>query len=419
MARDGRTTIAVAVAAVCMTFLLWHVVAGRAVQQRRRSDDDEDDEKDADDGQEDEEPASIPLVDLATYLATGKDADACRDIANALHHYGVVICRDPRVSAQDNDRYLDMMERYFALSDGVRDARPEYSYQVGVTPSGKERPRNHCARMGTLGPGDKPLSPCPPELDPKWRFFWRIGPLPPFKTRFPALNMDPVIPPEIPRWRDVMDTWGSKMLACLNTAAEMAAVGFALPPDAFTRRMQYGPHLLAPTGSDFAVFHQEGTVLAGYHYDLNFLTIHGKSRYPGLYIWTRSGRRRAVAVPDGCLLIQAGKQLEYLTAGHVLAGFHEVVRALFDLSGACCERSFFLHPTRAPPGDLGGDGGHHRAAAARRQVSVARVVHALWPRAVRPSLGAARAFRPHRARRPRAVPTHPGRRPSDRGVARH
>jgi hypothetical protein len=147
--------------------------------------------------------------------------------------------------------------------------------------------------------------------------------------------MDPVIPPEIPRWRDVMDTWGSKMLACLNTAAEMAAVGFALPPDAFTRRMQYGPHLLAPTGSDFAVFHQEGTVLAGYHYDLNFLTIHGKSRYPGLYIWTRSGRRRAVAVPDGCLLIQAGKQLEYLTAGHVLAGFHEVVRVLLECSLLC------------------------------------------------------------------------------------
>ena len=32
----------------------------------------------------------------------------------------------------------------------------------------------------------------------------------------------------------------------------------------------------------------------------------------------------AVAVPDGCLLVQAGKQLEYLTGGHILAGFHEV-----------------------------------------------------------------------------------------------
>lgn len=58
---------------------------------------------------------------------------------------------------------------------------------------------------------------------------------------------------------------------------------------------------------------------------MNFLTIHGKSRYPGLYIWTRGGKKVLVRVPDGCLLVQAGKQFEYLTGGHVLAGFHEVV----------------------------------------------------------------------------------------------
>ena len=32
-----------------------------------------------------------------------------------------------------------------------------------------------------------------------------------------------------------------------------------------------------------------------------------------------------VKVPDNCLLIQAGKQFEHLTAGHVLSGYHEVV----------------------------------------------------------------------------------------------
>ena len=32
-----------------------------------------------------------------------------------------------------------------------------------------------------------------------------------------------------------------------------------------------------------------------------------------------------MAIPNGCLLVQAGKQIEYLTGGHVLAGFHEVV----------------------------------------------------------------------------------------------
>lgn len=36
--------------------------------------------------------------------------------------------------------------------------------------------------------------------------------------------------------------------------------------------------------------------------DLNFLTIHGKSRYPGLHIWARNtGKRLVASVPDGCL----------------------------------------------------------------------------------------------------------------------
>jgi hypothetical protein len=44
-----------------------------------------------------------------------------------------------------------------------------------------------------------------------------------------------------------------------------------------------------------------------------------------LYIWLRNGERVLVRVPDGCLLIQAGIQLERLTGGDVTAGYHEVV----------------------------------------------------------------------------------------------
>lgn len=66
-------------------------------------------------------------------------------------------------------------------------------------------------------------------------------------------------------------------------------------------------------------------MFAGYHYDLNFLTIHGKSRYPGLHIWLRDGTRVPVRIPDGCLLLQAGKQLAWLTGGDIMEGMHEVL----------------------------------------------------------------------------------------------
>lgn len=43
-------------------------------------------------------------------------------------------------------------------------------------------------------------------------------------------------------------------------------------------------------------------------------------------IWPRNeSEKLAVRVPDGCLLVQAGKQLEWLTGGVVQAGYHEVI----------------------------------------------------------------------------------------------
>jgi isopenicillin N synthase-like dioxygenase len=187
-----------------------------------------------------------------------------------------------------------------------------------------ERPRNHKDIIDKLTEENKPVSATTPVFDAKWRFFWRIGPQPP-STRFPSLNPQPVIPAEFPEWKDIMDMWGNKMLNALCSVAEMAAQGFGMPSDAFTSRMLNGPHLLAPTASDFNKYAKIGTVLAGFHSDLNFMTIHGKSRYPGLSVWTRDGKRVGVAVPDGCLLVQAGKQFEYLTGGYVHAGYHEVV----------------------------------------------------------------------------------------------
>lgn len=89
----------------------------------------------------------------------------------------------------------------------------------------------------------------------------------------------------------------------------------------------FRPHLLAPTASDLNKYGEKDTILAGFHTDLNFLTIHGRSRYPGLHIWARNtGNRIPVKIPPGnYLLVQAGKQIEHITGGLIKAGFHEVV----------------------------------------------------------------------------------------------
>lgn len=199
---------------------------------------------------------------------------------------------------------------------------------MGATPEGVEEPA--CLRSpgaksaaSAMPPDRRPTWPAGP--DPKWRFFWRVGPRP-ATTSYPELNASPVVPAAFAdTWASVLNAWGDKMVALLNTVARAASAGLGLAPDTLPSLMAHGPHLLAPTGSDLIAHSVPGTVLAGYHADLNLLTVHGRSRYPGLRVWTRNGVTVDVVVPPGCLLLQAGKQLEYVTGGAVVAGWHEVV----------------------------------------------------------------------------------------------
>jgi hypothetical protein len=60
--------------------------------------------------------------------------------------------------------------------------------------------------------------------------------------------------------------WGGKMMDAITDLVEIVALGLGLEKDALVDRIKYGPHLLAPTGSNFNVFNQLNDVLAAYHY---------------------------------------------------------------------------------------------------------------------------------------------------------
>lgn len=271
----------------------------------------------------------VPIVDADAYLnkVEGKWENECKKVADSLHNYGIIIFKDPRAKDSDNETYLDMMERYFNKASKdyyngrtLKDARPELFYQTGVTPELKEKARNHVKLVDSLTGENAPLSQFPPEWDAKWRFFWQFGPRPEGREDpFPR-----VVPDDFPDWEEKMNTWGGTLLSASEVAAEMAAIGMGLDKDTFTSRMKLGPHLLGPTGSDLKKW-DVGTTFAGFHYDLNFLTIHGKSRYPGLFIWLRDWRKAAVKIPAGCILMQAGAMFEHITGGYVLSGYHEVI----------------------------------------------------------------------------------------------
>ncbi|KAH8997379.1 Clavaminate synthase-like protein [Lactarius akahatsu] len=284
----------------------------------------------------------LPIIDLDIYRSQSLDSPAvveeCNKAAEALITYGALLLRDSRVSEDDNATFLDLLEDYFSqpISDLQKDERPEVGYQVGVTLENTEKPK--CAVdepclsvISRLEPDQRPLDITAHQPDPKCRFFWRMGAMPPYDTQFPALNASNVVPQAESlkdRWAPTMEKWGSAMKSAVEGLAQMTAIGLGLPQETFTDAGKYGPHLLAPTASDLVKYKEKDTILAGFHTDLNFLTIHGRSRYPGLHIWARnSGKRILVRFPPTgrYLLVQAGKQLEHLSGGLIKAGYHEVV----------------------------------------------------------------------------------------------
>ncbi|GAA6020353.1 hypothetical protein JCM11491_000323 [Sporobolomyces phaffii] len=274
--------------------------------------------------------------------------------AEALIEYGALIVRDSRVDDRANDAFLDLLEDYFAQPHSALqlDARPEVHFQVGVTLENTEKPKCHShaqcqAVIASLDPTERPLDLAGGQADPKCRFFHRMG-TSPEHTAFPSLAMTNVTPGAFPTWTEQMEDWGTQIKRAVEGVSEMLAVGLGLERDTLTNAARYGSHLLAPTATDLAKYGREGEIFAGFHTDLNFLTIHGRSRYPGLHIWARnSGKRIPVKLPPGCLLVQAGKQLEHLSAGLILAGYHEVVCS--SATVAALERRRLDPATRARP----------------------------------------------------------------------
>lgn len=198
---------------------------------------------------------ALPVVDLSAFLQDPNSEKArgpCQELAQALHEFGSCVIRDPRVTEDHNEEFLDLMELYFSQSheQKLKDARPEYAYQVGVTPDNTETPRctfdTECIElMNSYSDENKPHVPKGP--DPKWRYFWRIGERPK-DTKFAELNAEPVIPEAFPQWSQTMNKWGGLMHQAVSLVAEMAAVGFGMERDGFSSLCRNGPHLLAPTG---------------------------------------------------------------------------------------------------------------------------------------------------------------------------
>lgn len=114
----------------------------------------------------------LPVVDLTPYLGAAAGGPAasgveelralCATVSASLRDTGALLVMDPRCSAADNDRFLDVVERYFARSADAKrlQERPHLHYQVSrchlflflsacrIGPAGLMDRR--CGRVGTV-----------------------------------------------------------------------------------------------------------------------------------------------------------------------------------------------------------------------------------------------------------------------------
>lgn len=255
---------------------------------------------------------ALKRFDISPYLAWDHHVrepsliKLCGDMSRSLRDDGAILVVDPRYTEKNSNRnFLSTMENFFAnvLEDQLQH---RIEFQIPKVLTEEECEELPVEYLPTIAHAHA-------EEVVNLHYAWRIG-------EGPRNLQDPPV-----GFRHTLDSFGQTLLNTAQVVAEMVAIGFGIPKNAFTSLIHMGPHVLAPSGCDLSRFGHRGTVLAPYHYDFNFLTIQAKSRFPGLNVWLENGRKVEVTIPTGCLLIQTGKQIEWVTGGLCKAGMSEVV----------------------------------------------------------------------------------------------
>lgn len=266
----------------------------------------------------------IPIIHIEQFLKGGYSLSEIKEKTHEFAQLGLVCLYDPSVTPEMLQRFHDTMmmihgasSEELALFDGA-----DTGYQYGITPPGKEIPLDHSDWIQTLLPEHRPLTVAGVP-DPKARFMWPIGTRPK-KTRWPKVNASARPPKRFAHIASALNACGTAMHDSGLVLMQFVAMGLGLDRQQIVKMMKHGPHIMGPTGTDLSKGYL-GKVLAGVHYDLSLITVHSKSNIRALICWTRNGQPFLVEVPDGCLLVQAGKSLEWITGGFFYAGKHEVL----------------------------------------------------------------------------------------------
>ncbi len=264
--------------------------------------------------------AVIPTIDL-------RDKNSAFAVCSSIRRWNCAIVTDGKYDAALRLAYILEMAQYYRqpVSMLLHDVFKELFYQIGITPPFIEATGLTPADFAHLLPEDQPTWPIGGFEayigDEKMRLFHSIG-RPPAQTNYPNLNMRHSVPDGVKPLVYVLDPMGERLREVGLTMLERLAEGLGWFSDTFTKLLDAGSHLVAPTGT--IVHNTFPLIAAAAHKDCNFLSVHDSANCGGLYIWA-GGKKMRVRIPAGYYLVQTGLQLEYMLGGESTAGEHEVV----------------------------------------------------------------------------------------------
>ncbi|RJX71136.1 isopenicillin N synthase family oxygenase [Tsuneonella suprasediminis] len=267
------------------------------------------------------------MPDIATVSIARPLNEVSEEIGKSFEEYGFAVIRDHGIPADLIARAEELSKAFFALPDDVKRA-----YFIaggggarGYTPFGTERAKD--AEVHDL------------------KEFWHIGRSLP-EVHPLAEYMPPNIwPTEIAHFRETFEALYAAFEKAGARVLEAIALHLGLPREWFAATVEDGNsvmrllHYPPLTGAD-----AEGAIRAAAHGDINTITLLLGAEEAGLQLLTKEGEWKAIAVPEGALVINIGDMLDRLTNGKLRSTTHRVVNP----HGEAAYRSrfsmpFFLH----------------------------------------------------------------------------
>jgi len=267
-------------------------------------------------------------------------SDECSTrIQQAFEEIGFVLIKTGYVTSLLPRTYHEFKQVFnLPVEVKAKYARPDLGHQRGWTPPFSEMGLA-CRKMGRDGKG---------LADSKEN--WFMGPDlrridPNILARYPFAFAENVWPSEAPGFKSVMQQLYATLQAYGMKVLELLQPGYR-SPEYWRDLVTDAPTVLRAIHYPPVSAEEVGNIVWGcMHTDINLVTVLPASTKPGLWIRRRDGVWIPGNTPEaeGCIFVQVGDMLDYLTGGRFMSAAHEVRAPEAPTTEGRLSAALFIH----------------------------------------------------------------------------